>query len=129
MMNNMEFFNDRYVSLDLTAELNGVLLNRIPLLKHLKWREVFGVNMLYGSLSAKNNPNINKGGGELFLFPHRDGKVTSFAMDSETPYVEYHVGVHNVFRFLRVEYFRRLTYLYLPDVNKHGVRVMLQFKF
>jgi len=129
MMNNMEFFNDRYASLDLTAELNGVLLNRIPLLRHLKWREVFGVNILYGALSDKNNPNINKDGGELFLFPQRDGMITSFAMDSETPYVEYHVGVHNVFRFLRVEYFRRLTYLYLPNANKHGVRIMLQFKF
>lgn len=129
LMNNMEFLNDRYASLDLTAELNGVLFNRIPLLKHLKWREVFGVNILYGGLSDKNNPYARPGDGDIFLFPHRDGQVTSFVMDADVPYVEYHVGVHNVFKILRIEYFRRLTYLNLPDADKHGVRLMLQFKF
>ncbi len=129
LMNNMEFLNDRYASLDVTAELNGVLLNRIPLLKHLKWREVFGVSLLYGGLSDKNNPMKNPGDGSLLLFPQRDGETTSFVMDADTPYLEYHVGVHNVFKILRIEYFRRLTYLDLPNVDKHGVRLMLQFKF
>ena len=129
MMNSMEFLNDRYASLDVTAELNGVLFNRIPLLRRLNWREVFGVNLLYGGLSDKNNPYANPGDGDLFLFPERDGRVTSFIMDADVPYVEYHVGVHNVFKILRIEYFRRLTYLNLPDVDKHGVRLMLQFKF
>ncbi|MBR5802735.1 MAG: carboxypeptidase-like regulatory domain-containing protein [Bacteroidaceae bacterium] len=129
MMNNMEFLNDHYVSLDATAELNGVLLNRLPLVKHLKWREVFGVNLLYGGLSDKNNPYARPGDDELFLFPERNGQVTSFVMDTNVPYVEYHAGVHNVFKVLRIEYFRRLTYLNLPNVNKHGVRLMLQFKF
>lgn len=129
LMNNMEFLNDRYASLDATAELNGVLLNRVPLLKHLKWREVFGVSLLYGGLSDKNNPYARPGDDELFLFPQRNGQVTSFVMDADVPYVEYHVGVHNVFKIMRIEYFRRLTYLDLPDVRKHGVRLMLQFKF
>lgn len=129
LMNNMEFLNDRYASLDMTAELNGVLLNRIPLIKHLKWREVFGVNILYGGLSDKNNPYARPGDKGLFLFPQRDGHVTSHIMDADVPYIEYHVGVHNVFKILRIEYYRRLTYLSLPDVNKHGVRLMLQFKF
>lgn len=129
LINNMEFLNDRYASLDLTADLNGVLLNRIPLIKRLKWREVFGVNILYGSLSDKNNPAVCPFDEDLFLFPQRDGRVTSFAMDPDVPYIEYHVGVHNVFKILRIEYFRRLTYLNLPDVNKHGVRMSLQFKF
>lgn len=129
MMNNMEFLNDRYASLDLTVELNGVLLNRIPLLKHLKWREVFGVNVLYGGLSDKNNPYLHPTDDRLFLFPQRDGQTTSFIMDADTPYVEYHVGLHNVFKILRIEYWRRLTYLHLPDASKHGVRMALQFKF
>ena len=129
MMNNMEFLNDRYASLDLTVELNGLLLNRIPLLKHLNWREVFGVNVLYGGLSDKNNPNLHPTDDRLFLFPQRNGKATSFMMDTDTPYVEYHVGLHNVFKILRIEYWRRLTYLHLPDASKHGVRMALQFKF
>lgn len=129
LMNNMEFLNDRYASLDMTAELNGVLLNRVPLLKRLKWREVFGVSLLYGGLSDKNNPYANPNDEELFLFPQRNGQVTSFIMDADVPYLEYHAGVHNVFKIMRIEYFRRLTYLNLPNAHKHGVRLMLQFKF
>lgn len=129
LMNNMEFFNDRYASLDITCELNGVLFNRLPLIRKLNWREVFGVRALYGGLSDKNNPYANPSDGELFLFPQRNGVVSSFIMDSDVPYIEYHVGVHNIFKILQVEYFRRLTYLDLPDVNKEGIRLMLQFKF
>lgn len=129
LMNNMEFLNDRYASVDLTCELNGLLLNRIPLLRKLKWREVFGLSALYGSLSDRNNPSINPEDGELFLFPMRNGEITSFVMDPSVPYVEYHVGFHNVFKILRIEYFRRLTYLDHPNIDKHGIRLMLQFKF
>lgn len=129
LMNNMEFLNDRYASIDVTCELNGVLLNRLPLIRRLKWREVFGVRALYGSLTDKNNPYTRPGDDRLFLFPTRDGEATSFVMSPSTPYVEYHVGVHNIFKFLQVEYFRRLTYLDLPNVNKHGVRLMMQFRF
>ena len=129
MINNMEFLNDRYASLDIVAELNGVLLNRIPLLKHLKWREVFGVSLLYGSLSDKNNPYATPGDNRIFLFPTRNGQATSFVMDSHTPYMEYHAGLYNVFKILRIEYYRRLTYLHLPEASKHGVRMALQFSF
>lgn len=129
LMNNMEFLNDRYASIDITCELNGVLLNRIPLIKKLKWREVFGIRALYGSLTDKNNPYANPNDGELFLFPQRDGQATSFVMDGDVPYVEYHVGVHNVFKILQIEYFRRLTYLDAPNIDKDGIRLMLQFKF
>ena len=80
-------------------------------------------------LPKKNNPAVCPFDEDLFLFPQRDGRFTSFAMDPDVPYIEYHVGVHNVFKILRIEYFRRLTYLNLPDVNKHGVRMSLQFKF
>ncbi|MCI6555636.1 MAG: DUF5686 and carboxypeptidase regulatory-like domain-containing protein, partial [Prevotella sp.] len=42
LINNMEFLNDRYASLDVSWDLNGKILNRIPLLKKLKWREYIG---------------------------------------------------------------------------------------
>ena len=35
MINNMEFMNDRFVSLDVQWDLSGKLFNRIPLLLHL----------------------------------------------------------------------------------------------
>ena len=129
LLNNMEFLNDRYASLDITCELNGVLFNRIPLLRRLKWREVFGFKALYGGLSDKNNPYERLGDKELFLFPQRDGETTSFVMDSSVPYMEYHVGIHNIFKLVQIEYVRRLNYLDNPNINKHGVRFMIMMKF
>lgn len=72
LINNMEFLNDRYASLDVSWDLNGKIFNRIPLLKKLKWREAIGFKMLYGHLTDKNNPMKHPGDSELFLFPTRD---------------------------------------------------------
>lgn len=128
MINNMEFMSDRFVSLSVQWDLSGKLFNRIPLLKHLKWREVIGFKTLYGDLTDKNNPYKQAPGSDLFLFPSRNGVPTSFAM-GKTPYMELNVGVHNIFKFLRVDYVRRLNYLGLPNVKKNGVRFVLQFDF
>lgn len=129
LINNMEFLNDRFASFDFGYDMNGKLFNRIPLLKKLKWREYFGFKMLYGQLTDKNNPAKNPGDGELFLFPTRDGKQTSFAMDPKVPYMEFSVGIHNIFKILHIEYVRRLNYLDHPDINKQGVRLMVMMTF
>ena len=128
LINNMEFMNDRFVSVALQWDLSGKLFNRIPLLKHLKWREVIGFKTLYGALTDKNNPYKQAGGGELFDLPSRNGMPTSFVM-GDAPYMELNVGIHNIFKFLRVDYVRRLNYLDLPNVKKNGVRFVLQFDF
>jgi len=126
LINNMEFLNDQFVSLDLAYDMNGKLFNRIPLIKKLKWREVFRFRSLYGTLSDKNNPDKTPG---LFLFPTRDGVTTSFAMEKETPYMEVSVGVYNIFKLLHVEYVRRLNYLDHPGINRDGIRVALIMNF
>lgn len=128
MVNNMEFMNDRFVSLDLQWDLSGKLFNRIPLLKYLKWREVIGFKMLYGTLTDKNNPLFQEGADDLFEFPQRNGYPTSFVM-GHTPYMELNVGIHNIFKILRIDYVRRLNYLDLPYVQKNGVRIAVQFDF
>ena len=129
LINNMEFLNDRYASLDVSWDLNGKIFNRIPLLKKLKWREAIGFKMLYGHLTDKNNPMKHPGDSELFLFPTRDGRPTSFVMDPKTPYMECSVGIHNIFKILHIDYVRRLNYLDHPDANKWGVRFMLMMTF
>ncbi len=129
LINNMEFLNDRYASLDVSWDLNGKIFNRIPLLKKLKWREAIGFKMLYGHLTDKNNPMKHPGDSELFLFPPRDGRPTSFVMDSKTPYMECSVGIHNIFKILHIDYVRRLNYLDHPDANKWGVRFMVMMTF
>ena len=129
LINNMEFLNDRYASLDVSWDLNGKIFNRIPLLKKLKWREAIGLKMLYGHLTDKNNPMKHPGDSELFLFPTRDGRPTSFVMDPKTPYMECSVGIHNIFKILHIDYVRRLNYLDHPDANKWGVRFMVMMTF
>ena len=129
LINNMEFLNARYASLDVSWDLNGKIFNRIPLLKKLKWREAIGFKMLYGHLTDKNNPMKHPGDSELFLFPTRDGRPTSFVMDPKTPYMECSVGIHNIFKILHIDYVRRLNYLDHPDANKWGVRFMVMMTF
>ena len=112
LINNMEFLNDRYASLALSYDMNGKLFNRIPLIKKLKWREMFRIRGMWGTLTDKNNP-YKSGNPDLFLFPMRDGMPTSHIM-SNTPYVEASVGIYNIFKLLHIEYVRRLTYTDIP---------------
>ena len=128
MLTNMEFLSDRYASIDIDYDMNGKLLNRIPFVRHLKWREHFGVKAFYGTLTDKNNPALQQD-GSLYLFPTRDEEPSSFIMERGKPYVELMVGVHNIFRLLQVDYVRRLNYLDHPGVHKHGVRLALKLTF
>lgn len=127
LINNMEFLNDRYASLALSYDLNGKLFNRIPLLKKLKWREMFRVRGLWGTLTDKNNP-YKSHDSDLFLFPMRDGVPTSYVM-GKTPYIEASVGIYNIFKLLHIEYVRRLTYTDIPGVKKDGIRFMILMIF
>ena len=126
LINNMEFLNDRYVSGDLSWDLNGKIFNRIPLLKKLKWREYLGVKMLWGTLTDKNNPFLEENSQDPTLMMFPEG---SFVMDKHRPYFELIAGVHNIFKILHVDYVRRLSYLDLPTAHKHGIRLMMRMTF
>lgn len=60
LMRDWEFLNDRQVFASLSWDMNGKLLNRIPLIKKLKWREYFAVKGVWGNLTDKNNPYLEK---------------------------------------------------------------------
>jgi len=135
LIDNMEFLNDRYASLMVSWDMNGKILNRIPLIRRLKWREYIGCNVLWGTLTDKNNPFLERNAADsrLFYFPGtfgRDGMFdyNSGVMDSKKPYVEVVAGVHNIFKLLHVEYVRRLNYI-KPGMQKWGVRFMLRVTF
>ena len=126
LINNMEFLNDRYASVDLAWDMNGKIFNRIPLLKKLKWREYIGFKGLWGSLTDKNNPFLfqNMGDATLMYFPEG-----SHVMNPKRPYMELIVGVHNIFKLFHVQYVRRLNYNELPTAHKQGVRLMMRMSF
>ena len=125
LIDNMEFLNDRFASLYISWDFNGKIFNRIPLLKKLKWREYVGFRCLWGGLSDKNNPFLEKNANSdiLMLFPEG-----CHVMDSKKPYYELSVGIHNIFKLIHVEYVRRLNYHY-ENTHKDGVRFMVRMTF
>lgn len=116
----MEMVADQYVSGTINYHLNGLITNRLPLIKSLGIREVVSFSGFYGSLSDKNNPALSD---NLFILPDN-----TFAFQNE-PYLEYSIGVENILQVLQVNYYRRLSYLNHPNVSKHGVRVAVNFTF
>ncbi len=94
-MNNFEFVTDQFVQAFWQHHFNGLLFNRIPLLKKLNLREILGINATYGTLSAKNKSfNSNN----YFTIPDKE------------PYLEADVGIENLIDVLRVDFLYRLTY-------------------
>lgn len=125
LMNAMEFFNDEYASWDLTYYMNGLIFNRLPLIRKLNWREVVSCRGMFGNLSDKNRPDPANT-GTLFKFPYENDEY--HFLDS-TPYVEVAVGIENIFRVLRIDYVRRLTYRDYPGIDKNGFRIKLHVQF
>lgn len=125
MMNNMEFLSDRYAFASVAWDLSGKLLNRIPLVKHLKWREYIAVKGMWSTLTDKNNPLLECNQGDNMLFQLPDG---ARVMDKKKPYWEVVVGVHNIFKFFAVDYVRRMNYNG-PGIKKNGIRFGFMMSF
>lgn len=126
LMNFMEFVSDHYASVSSDYYFNGLLLNRIPLIKKLKLREVAGIKILYGGVRRENNPLYNN---ESFVFPVNDkGEATTFSLEKR-PYVEANIGIGNIFKIARVDFVKRLTYLDHPDAPSWGIRARFKFDF
>ncbi len=125
LMNAMEFFNDEYASWDLTYYMNGLIFNRIPLIRRLNWREVVTFRGMFGHLSEKNRPDPLDT-GPLYKFPYDNDEYHYLGT---TPYMEVGIGIENIFKVLRVDYVRRLTYTGLPNVSKWGIRIQFHIQF
>lgn len=122
LMNAMEFPHDEYVSWDATYWLNGAIMNRLPLIKKLKLREVVSFRGLYGKLTKKNDPLLHP---EMYQIPEM---VQSQRLGSK-PYMEIGVGLDNILTFLRLDYVWRLTYRDNPGIDKSGVRIQFHMAF
>lgn len=114
MMNYYEFVSDAYVSAYAEHHFNGLFLNKVPLFRHLKWREVVHVKALTGILSDKNRNVIS--------FP---STLSTFS----GPYMEAGIGLENIFKILRVDALYRLTYLEHANIQTFGIRARLQIIF
>ncbi|MBC7923533.1 MAG: carboxypeptidase-like regulatory domain-containing protein [Ferruginibacter sp.] len=119
LMNYYEFISDQYASLHVTHRFEGLLFNRIPLVKKWKLRFLATADVLYGSLRPDNISLIpSEYQGLPVDRPSALGKV---------PYAEVGYGVDNIFRFIRVDFLHRLTYRNRPEAQNFGVKVSASF--
>jgi hypothetical protein len=120
-MRFLEFTSDRYVSLNYTQHMEGLITNSIPLLRSLNLRTVADLNILDGYLSASNNMPLVNGVRRFDRSLHG------------VPYVETGYGVENIFKFLRFDFLYRLNHNdhidqtgHLP--NRFALRTSVQFR-
>lgn len=126
MMRNMEFLNDRYAFWSVSWDLNGKLLNRIPLVKRLKWREYIAFKGMFGHVTDKNNPFLPQNQTDDLLFAFPEG---SHIMNKKEPYMEIVAGVHNIFNFFAIDFVHRLNYNHYPGVKRNGIRFGFMMSF
>lgn len=115
LMNYYEFMADEYVSLHFEHNFNGRLFARVPFLRKLNWREIIGIKGVYGTISDENRA-INAQTAIPYTAP-------------DDLYWEYHAGVGNIFKVLRIDFAWRGSYLNLPDANKFAVKASFGFYF
>jgi len=115
MMKYYEFASDQYASVGLFHHFEGLLFNKIPLVKKLKWREVVTCKALWGSVNEKNRRTL--------IFP-----TTLNALGNE-PYVEVSAGIENIFKVFRIDALWRSTYLRPRAIDNFGVKFGFQLAF
>ena len=118
-----EFASDQYFSIRYRHFFEGFLLNKIPLIRKLKWRAVANANVLFGSVSEANTshaPVMDPEGYPLQAFG---------SLDPTIPYLELGYGIENIFKFFRVDFFHRMTYLDDPATKPFAVKVSAQIIF
>ncbi|MCC6599706.1 MAG: carboxypeptidase-like regulatory domain-containing protein [Crocinitomicaceae bacterium] len=119
-MNFFEFVSDEWVSIWASYHAEGLFLNKIPLMRRLKWREVASAKGVVGGYNRANDDILSRDF-------NGDGKPDMFTL--ERPYVEAALGVENIFKILRIDFIWRLSYLDHPDIVKYGLRAKLQVDF
>lgn len=113
LMSFIEFASDRYLNINFRHYFKGFFLNKIPLLKKLKAREILSVKLLWGSMSDKNNPTLHP---ELIQFStNTSGEAVTYILHQK-PYVEIGLGIKNIAKFFRIDLVKRFTYLDHPNV-------------
>lgn len=118
MMNYYEFASDQYATVQIFHHFDGFFLNKIPLMRRLKWRETLTAKALVGSVSKVNT--------DLLAFP-----ATLHSLD-RGPYYEAGCGLENIFKFFRIDAFWRLSYLdetLNPNISRFGFRASMQVIF
>lgn len=114
MMDEMEFAADKFTSLMAQYHLNGTLLNRVPLLSRLSFREVFSAKMLMSSLSDAHQSTLS------YPIPFKA---------ANKPYVELSAGLENIFKYFRFDLIWRVNYNNSNENIPLGIRARFDVSF
>ena len=120
LLNYYDFVTDAYVNVYLEHHFNGLLLNRLPLIKKTKWRSLILARMAYGTLREEN-----KAVSTSNIAYHAPEKV----------YWEYGFGIENIgiknLRPIRVDFIWRNAFSSLngQDNPYFGVRFAIRPEF
>ena len=116
-----EFVSDRWAFMRLHHNFEGYILNRIPLMRKLKWRLVGAVNVLVGDLADGNQ--------DLISATDLNGDdVEPIRSLGSTPYIEAGYGIENIVKILTVMAFHRITYTDDPLGSTFGIRILFTVK-
>jgi hypothetical protein len=121
-MNFFEFVSDQWASLRYEHYFQGLLMNKIPLIRKLKWRLLGSASILYGSLRQENIDIMSPVG------PNGEPTLEFSGLDPDQPYIELGYGIENIFKFIRVDGVHRITYRDAPEAQKFALKVSFQFK-
>ncbi|MBX2916960.1 MAG: carboxypeptidase-like regulatory domain-containing protein [Cyclobacteriaceae bacterium] len=122
LMNFGEFVSDRYASIQYRQYLEGFLLNRIPLLNKMKWRLLATSNVIIGGMRQSNRNLISQ------YSPTGAETLMAGYFKNNKPYIELGYGVENIFKFLRIDFIHRVSYLENKDARKFGILFSAQFQ-
>jgi len=114
MVNFLEFISDRYVVGFAENRWEGLLFDRIPLIKASKIRLITTERIMLGSLSAQQN--------QALLIP-------SFVKPFEgIPYVEIGIGIENILKVIRIDFIYRATHQ-IPGTSPFGIKARYSLNF
>lgn len=121
LLDYYDFVADSSVETHFEHHFNGLLMNRVPLVKQLGLRSLLTFRAVYGTISEKNK-RINR-------------STIRYVAPDKKPYFEYGVGIENIgygnLRPLRVDFIWRSDFTNVngPVSPKFGVRVGFKTSF
>jgi len=116
LLNFYEFASDMWLGLNFEHKLQGFILDKIPLVKHLELRSIYGFKAVVGGFDSKHL--------SAMILPSN-----TKSLSLTKPYMEMNIGIENIFQFIRIDAIWRLSYLDTPDISKFGVKFLFSVDF